>query len=278
MEASPCWDWPFSFECALLRLMKEIEGLLMMEEGLAADGAHAPRLVVDPSEYAAVYAIGDVHGCLDALLALEAEICRDAAAIDGRKLIVMLGDYVDRGPKSAAVLYHLTASPPAGFDRVCLRGNHDDAFLAFLDGDPAGDWVVQHGGEATFASYGVGVEGMRGRHMLREAVRAAVPNSHVEFLRALPVLLTMGADIFVHAGIRPGRPLVEQSDEDLMWIRRSFLDLGPGLPVRVFHGHTPMREPQISDERVGLDTHCYRTGRLTAGRLLDGVVTTLSVG
>jgi len=252
--------------------------VLAMEEGSAAESAHAPRLAVDPSEYAAVYAIGDVHGCLDALLELEAKISRDAVAIDGRKLIVMLGDYVDRGPKSAAVLYHLTASPPSGFDRVCLRGNHDDAFLAFLDGDPAGDWVVEHGGEATFISYGVDVEGLRGRHPLREALRAAVPSSHIEFLKTLPVLLTMGTDIFVHAGIRPGRPMMEQSDEDLMWIRRSFLDLGPGLPLRVFHGHTPSREPHISSERVGLDTHCYRTGRLTAGRLVDGVVTTLSVG
>lgn len=252
-----------------------------MSDMMASEGMRAPRLVIDPSEPAVVYAIGDVHGCLDALIALEERIVADAAGIEGRKLIVMLGDYVDRGPKSAAVIYHLTASPPAGFERICLRGNHDDAFLAFLDGDPSGDWVLDHGAEQTFASYGLDMEALAldgVRHMLREAIRAAVPASHVEFLRQLPVLLTIGTDIFVHAGLRPGRPLAEQTDDDLMWIRRSFLDLGPGLPVRVFHGHTPMREAYVGAERVSLDTHCYRTGRLTAARLQAGEVTILSVG
>lgn len=250
------------------------------EGGFAvSEGGRAPRLVFDPAEYAAIYAIGDVHGCLEQLIALEALIVADAQAVEGRRLIVMLGDYVDRGPKSAAVLYHLTASPPAGFDRVCLRGNHDDAFLAFLDGDPAGDWVLEHGAEETLASYGVEVDSLKGaRHPLREAIRAAVPQSHVDFLRAMPVLLTVGSDVFVHAGIRPGRPLAEQTDDDLMWIRRSFLDLGPGLPVRVFHGHTPMRDPHVGPERVSLDTHCYRTGRLTAARLREGEIAILSVG
>lgn len=251
------------------------EGLMNTEPG------RAPRLVIDPADYAAVYAIGDVHGCLDALLDLEDMIGEDALSIEGRKLIVMLGDYVDRGPKSCAVLYHLTASPPSGFERVCLRGNHDDAFLAFLDGDPAGDWVLDHGAETTLASYGVEVEDFNlpaGRFALREAVRSAVPSSHVAFLRSLPVLLTIGADVFAHAGVRPGRPLSEQSDDDLMWIRRSFLDLGPGLPVRVFHGHTPMREAHVGPDRVSLDTHCYRSGRLTAARIVAGDVTILSVG
>lgn len=252
-----------------------------MSDMMASEGTRAPRLVIDPSEPAVVYAIGDVHGCLDALIALEERIVADAAGIEGRKLIVMLGDYVDRGPKSAAVVYHLIASPPAGFERICLRGNHDDAFLAFLDGDPAGDWVLDHGAEQTFASYGLDMEALAvdgARHVLREAIRAAVPASHVEFLRQLPVLLTIGTDVFVHAGLRPGRPLAEQTDDDLMWIRRSFLDLGPGLPVRVFHGHTPMREAYVGPERVSLDTHCYRTGRLTAARLQAGEVTIVSVG
>ena len=254
----------------------------MGDVGLAvAQSVGAPRLVVDPSQYAAIYAVGDVHGCLEPLLELEERIREDAASIEGRKLIVMLGDYVDRGPKSAAVLYHLTAAPPAGFERICLRGNHDDAFLAFLEGDPAGNWVLDHGAQETFRSYGIEVDGhsLQGASRpLREMVRAAVPESHVEFLRSLPVLLTVGSDVFAHAGIRPGRPLPEQSDDDLMWIRRSFLDLGPGLPLRVFHGHTPVKEPDVGPDRVSLDTHCYHSGRLTAARILAGDVTILSVG
>ena len=143
----------------------------MMEEFSSADGVRAARLMAEPSDCAAIYAIGDVHGCLDALLELEKRIVEDADAIEGRKLIVMLGDYVDRGPQSATVLYHLIAPPPAGFERVCLRGNHDDAFLAFLEGDPAGDWVLDHGAVETFQSYGVEIDsdGPRAIHPLRTA-------------------------------------------------------------------------------------------------------------
>lgn len=249
-----------------------------MDDVTTGEDLGARRIVLEPSQYSVVYAVGDVHGCLDELLALEDVIRRDAELIDGRKLIVMLGDYVNRGPKSAAVLYNLTASPSVGFDRICLRGNHDDALLSYLEGDPSGDWVLDHGAEETFASYGVDFDTLRGTHGLREAMRAAVPSSHLEFLRTLPVMLTVGDDVFAHAGIRPGRPLAEQTDDDLMWIRRSFLDLGPGLPVRVFHGHTPMREAHVGPDRVSLDTHCYRTGRLTAARLQAGEVKILSVG
>ncbi|MGL3607187.1 metallophosphoesterase family protein [Rhizobium sp. G187] len=235
-----------------------------------------PRLELPTDRYAAIYAIGDVHGCHDSLLALEEKIRLDAEALDGRKLIVMLGDYIDRGPRSATVLYHLTASPPAGFDRICLRGNHDDAFLDYLEGDPAGDWFLDHGAMETMASYGVELASAGpvtgSNHKLRELVRSAVPSSHLEFLRALPVMLTIGGDVFVHAGIRPGRPLVDQTDEDLMWIRRSFLDLGPGLPVRVVHGHSPMRQAHVGADRVSLDTHCHKTGRLTAARFHQGDV------
>lgn len=250
-----------------------------METVVAAERLDRPRLLIEPDRYSAIYAIGDVHGCLDPLLALEARIREDASRRDGRKLIVMLGDYVDRGPKSAAVLYHLSAAAPSGFDRVCLRGNHDDAFLDYLEGDPAGDWFLEHGAENTLRSYGLDPEAhgpfVASNFALRQAVRGAVPVGHVEFLRSLAVILTVGAEVFVHAGIRPGRPLAEQTDEDLLWIRRSFLDVGPGLPVRVFHGHTPSSAPHVSDARVGLDTGCYRTGVLTAARLSDGVVAIL---
>lgn len=251
-----------------------------MEMEQMEQGGARPRLQIAPGTYSAIYAVGDVHGCLDPLLALEDKIREDASLHEGRKLIVMLGDYVDRGPQSAAVLYHLNAAPPAGFDRICLRGNHDDAFLDYLQSDPAGDWFLDHGAENTLRSYGVDPEAhgpfIASNFALRTAVREAVPAAHVEFLQCMPVLLTVGDEVFVHAGIRPGRPLAEQVDEDLLWIRRSFLDLGPGLPVRVFHGHTPMKEPFVGPGRVSLDTHCYKSGRLTAARLSDGQIEILT--
>src|SRR5687768_13411836 len=99
-----------------------------------APASAVPRLSA-AERPALLYAIGDVHGCLDALKAVEARIVADAAGIPGEKWIVMLGDYVDRGPHSAQVLDHLTARPPAGFSRICLRGNHEEAMLDALE-DP----------------------------------------------------------------------------------------------------------------------------------------------
>lgn len=235
-----------------------------------------PRYVLPSEHYSAVYAVGDVHGCHQALLEIEAQIVRDGEGIDGQKLIIMLGDYVDRGPQSSAVLYHLMASPPQGFDRLCLRGNHDDALLDYINGDPAGDWCLEHGALETMRSYGVALEEVAilraSDFSLRQRFRDVVPESHRAFLDALPSMVTIGSDVFVHAGIRPGRPLLDQTDEDLLWIRQSFIDMGPGLPCRVFHGHTPMRQAHVSAQRVSLDTHCYRRGRLTAARLYAGEV------
>ena len=108
--------------------------------------AHAPALV---------YAIGDIHGCLDQLLALEALIAEDARGIEGEKYLVCLGDYVDRGPKSAQVIEHMLAPPPAGFGRICLRGNHEDMLLgAATGGVGIADWLY-FGGEETMQSYGM---------------------------------------------------------------------------------------------------------------------------
>src|SRR6185312_10519861 len=82
----------------------------------------------------AVYAIGDVHGCLDELLRLEAMIVADGGNLPVPKLIVMLGDYIDRGPASSRVLDHLVTGPPEDFERICLAGNHELAMLDYLQG------------------------------------------------------------------------------------------------------------------------------------------------
>lgn len=222
-------------------------------------------------EDVAVYAVGDVHGCLDALLALEAIMVDDAAKFDGDKLIIMLGDYVDRGPQSAEVLEHLSKPAPANFHRFCLMGNHERFMLDYLDGRiTLADWLTV-GGLPTILSYGIEpavVQAMNFDPASVDAkVKAAIPAHHVKLLRAMPILIDTGHYLFVHAGIRPDIPIAEQSDEDLLFIRKSFFEASDSLPRYVVHGHTPIDKAKRTGRRVNLDTGAFKTGRLSALRI-----------
>lgn len=235
-----------------------------------------PRLRLT-QPYPIVYAIGDVHGCLRELEALEARIVADAAGREGDKLIVMLGDYVDRGPQSAQVIEHLLKPPPAGFQRISLCGNHDEFMLRFLE-DPAKNigWLGI-GGKHTLLSYGIDPAGLLtnpNAQDILERLQTAVPAEHIRFLEQLPVMLEGPGILFVHAGVRPEVPLPDQTDDDLMLIREPFLSFGPGLPYLVVHGHSPELEPVVGRLRVGIDTGAFKTGKLSAVRW-DGQVTIL---
>lgn len=226
-----------------------------------------------------LYAIGDIHGCLDQLLALEAQIVADAARVDGERWLIYLGDYVDRGPKSAQVLDHILAPPPEGFRRVCLRGNHEAMMLAAIRNPAALDDWLAFGGEETMSSYGVSesqLAGARGRSRM-QILQAHIPDEHIELLDGLPVAFSLPGYTFVHAGLRPGVPLAEQRDGDLMWIRDEFIHTAHDYGAVIVHGHTPVREPQTLPHRIAVDTGCYQSGHLTALRLTaDGSVSFLS--
>jgi serine/threonine protein phosphatase 1 len=193
-----------------------------------------PRIVLDHSP-AVTYAIGDVHGCLDLLRELEALIIADAEGIAGERLIVMLGDLIDRGPDSAQVLDHVLSPPPPGFSRICLRGNHEAMMLAFLARPGYGASWLENGGCETLRSYGASPDLLHkgGRRPLEEFVETGIPPAHRAFLAGLPVLLETPDAVFVHAGM-------------------------------------PRSEPLLSPRRIAIDTGAYITGRLTAVRLAPG--------
>ena len=243
-----------------------------LSRGKAPTPGARPRLSIDIDDLA-VYAVGDVHGCLDLLHALEAEIVRDAARIPGDKLIVMLGDYIDRGPASAQVIDHLIAPPPEGFERICLAGNHETAMLDFLEGRlERADWV-RLGGDATLLSYGI--DHARLQHLGNTArddamIRASVPDDHRAFLRGLPVLVESARYVFVHAGIWPDQPIDAQSDRDLTTMRGKFYAKANQLDRFVVHGHTPITTPKLEGKRLDIDTGAYFSGRLTAVRIWRG--------
>ena len=221
-----------------------------------------------------IYAIGDVHGCLEALLALKALIERDLTdyPIPSHQ-IILLGDYIDRGPQSNEVIDVLSewARRP---EVIALRGNHDDGLMAFLE-DPIGAapfWLT-YGGQDTLMSYGLAPVDMPAGedelHAARDAANAAIPNAHKEFFERTRLFYRTGDYLFVHAGINPNLPLQEQTAKDLMWIREPFLSHTGDFGVVVVHGHTPVGEPDVRLNRINVDTGAVFGGALTALVLQD---------
>ncbi len=219
-----------------------------------------------------VYAVGDVHGCLGLLRRLMLKILEDISATGPaeRASLVFLGDYVDRGSQSRGVIDYVDALTQGGLDVHLLKGNHEAAMLRFLDDSSAGPSWALHGGGATLLSYGVAPPLMGAPEEAWEETRLAfverLPATHRGFLEKLEVSLTIGSYVFVHAGLRPGVSLDEQTEHDMLWIREPFLSRADFAPV-VVHGHTPARDPYLGPTRIGVDTGAYASGVLTAVRL-----------
>lgn len=235
----------------------------------------APRMRIKLSfqDEPLIYAIGDLHGSLDELLIAEERIKYDIQRFGRRGLVILLGDLVDRGPRSAQLLDHLVSPPPSEFNRLAICGNHDSSFLDFLGNPRANLAWLDYGGRETLRSYGIDVRYVLnggGVNALVEAVRTSVPPEHVNLLASLPVTVQVDDVLFVHAGIAPGVPLEAQTDEDFMWIRAPFLERGPELPIIVVHGHSPVTDPYVGNRRIGIDTGAYATGKLTVLRFWRG--------
>ena len=206
-----------------------------------------------------IFAIGDIHGQIDRLHEALDMIERDA---DRDAPVVFLGDYVDRGPDSRAVIDTLMRGQAEGRPWTCLMGNHDRYVLRFLDNplydDPQTSrpllWTDPPlGGRATLASYGVDVGDHRTLTALRDDAAEAIPQAHLDWIAALPRLHEADHQIFVHAGLRPGVPLDAQAEDDLIWIRKPFLESEHDWGRLVVHGHTALDFPQLYANRLNLD-------------------------
>ncbi|WP_156032586.1 metallophosphoesterase family protein [Parvularcula oceani] len=218
---------------------------------------------------AVLAAIGDVHGCADLLRRL---IERVEERFAGRRLrFVLLGDYVDRGPDSRGVLDALLALRARRPDSVFLKGNHEQAMLDFLGaGEAAAAWL-HWGGEETLASYGVSAAPPLEPAELQMRLAEALPDVHFALLMDLPLFHREGRYLFVHAGLNPERPLEEQEERDLLWIRDAFYRKGKNRfgDLVVVHGHTPVPTPEDLSWRVNVDTGAVWSSRLSA-LCLDG--------
>ena len=209
------------------------------------------------------YAIGDIHGQRSMLEDMLANIERDADSAGQYARIVFLGDYVDRGPDSAGVLALLAQGVADGRDWIMLKGNHDRMMGWFLKEEPRHDphllvgyhWLHERiGGTNTLASYGVELGERRRLRDVANETRAAVPASHVDLLRGLKLQYREPGKFFCHAGVRPGVPLDDQVENDLLWIRQEFLIDPRDHGALVVHGHTPVDTPDLHRNRLNLDT------------------------
>jgi serine/threonine protein phosphatase 1 len=213
-----------------------------------------------------VYAVGDIHGRLDLLNELMELVRADAKATSAAPQLVFLGDYVDRGPDSKGVLDRLIEIGQERPDAVFLKGNHEEAMLAFLT-DPREyeDWLGW-GGAETLESYGVSSPWTRECGDIAADLADRLPKSHVEFLESLKLTHTLGDYIFVHAGLKPGVALDAQEEDDLLWIRSEFHNMRRSQrPDKiVVHGHHAHSKPVDKGWRVCVDSGACFTGRLTA--------------
>ena len=254
-----------------------------------------------------IYAVGDIHGQTVRLEAALERIERDGTGAP----VVFLGDLVDRGPDARGVIERLIQGQAEGRPWIVIKGNHDRMFERFVRAGQAADDAIRSnrlwlddrlGGPATLRSYGVTgpwedalgrplgdlrvpeVDGPAREAMerLSEAAREAVPEAHLEWLEGLPLVHERAPDgraafplLFVHAGIRPGVPLADQSEEDLIWIRDPFLMEVAPHPWLVVHGHTPVDAATHYGNRVNLDTGAGYAGPVTAAAFDEGEVLVL---
>ena len=218
------------------------------------------------------YAIGDIHGHIGLLRQAHDLIANDIAR-HGPAPVVHVGDLVDRGPDSRGVIDHLMRGIAEGCDWIVLKGNHDRMFARFLN-DPhepepglRSDLVWLHpklGGAETLASYGVRAAGDRPITPVHQEAVASVPQAHRDFLESRPAWHKIGDVLFVHAGIRPGIAIADQSETDLVWIRAPFHAQTTSFGPLIVHGHTAIDTPTHYGNRVNIDSSAAYGGPLSA--------------
>ncbi|MEJ2625251.1 MAG: metallophosphoesterase family protein [Pseudolabrys sp.] len=228
--------------------------------------------IPDFNENAPLYVIGDIHGRFDLLEPLIDAIHRDAGACGADSLTVTVGDYIDRGPDSRAVIDRLMANPFPG-RYVALKGNHEAAMMSFLDDPQTGETWWRNGAAATLRSFGVPMAEACGPSEFvhaQQALRAALTPDERRFLTSLRLSVSAGRYFICHAGVRPGVPFDQQREQDLLWIREPFLDSTMDFGKIVVHGHTPVRNPEVMANRINVDTGAIVYGRLTCVVLENG--------
>ena len=211
-------------------------------------------------------AVGDIHGHLDLLDELLAQIGDDMSSRPAiRPICIFLGDYIDRGPSSRETIDRLIEHAETT-ESVFLKGNHEQIAISCLRDRGLFERWMRLGGLETLMSYGItpgASSDDRQIVRLQAAFHDALPQSHFRFFRELQSSFACGDYFFAHAGVKPDIPLSRQKDSDLLWIRQEFLSSHSDFGKIIVHGHTPTREIEVGPNRINIDTGAFATGRLT---------------
>ncbi len=208
-----------------------------------------------------IYAVGDIHGCYDKLLVLMEKMDIDFES----DTLVFLGDYIDRGPQSFEVVAYLADLNKRFANTIFLKGNHEEMLEKYLSGEDRITYLV-NGGQQTLESY---------MNRPRPEGEPAIPSTHLEFFKSLRIYYETQNYIFVHAGLKNKVPLEKQKTEDLLWIRRRFIESKYDYGKMVVFGHTPLHEPLLLPNKIGIDTGAVYGNRLTCVRLPELVFYTV---
>ncbi|HEY3796278.1 MAG TPA: metallophosphoesterase [Bradyrhizobium sp.] len=196
------------------------------------------------------YVIPDIHGRSDLLRDGLAGILAHARSQVGT--LVALGDYVNKGPDSKAVIDILRPGPLPGWPFIPLKGNHDAMMVAGLRDSSKMQWWLERGGDTTIASYG--------------GDPSQVPPGDIQWLDGLALMHTDRQRIYVHAGLDRDSPLDRQSERTLLWKRYPAGDASGFGGRYVVHGHDSIADgPKLYEGRINLDTRGWRTGRMVIG-------------
>jgi len=199
-----------------------------------------------------IYAIADIHGCLDKLTELLNKIDIDKQ----NDTLVFIGDYIDRGKYSREVVDYVIGLQTEYKNITCLLGNHEQMFLNYLEGIDE-SLYLENGGKATLDSYGI---------LLPDDVekrKAKLPSKHLNFFQSLLLYYETDKYIFVHAGLMPGVPLKNQILGDLLWVRYEFIESRNDFGKTVIFGHTSFMYPFMDKNKIGIDTGAVYGGNLT---------------
>lgn len=225
-----------------------------------------PQVTPYVPENQRIYSVGDIHGRADLLELLHEKIQTDAKTFSGKKTIVYLGDYIDRGEQSRQVIETLLANPLEDFEAIHLQGNHEKAMLDFIEYPGAAAAWLTFGGRETLNSYGIPLAytpSMGAVADLAKQLEDKLPDEHRTFMQNCLDSWQCGSYFFVHAGIRPGVAFDKQSIEDKLWIREEFLSSTTNHGTIVVHGHSTNLQPELLPNRIGIDTAAFNTGVLT---------------
>jgi serine/threonine protein phosphatase 1 len=201
------------------------------------------------------YVIPDLHGRRDLLDSALVRIADHAAG--QRATIVLLGDYIDRGPGSRQVIERLIDFRSATLRLVALKGNHEAMMLEACNKRIELDWWIANGGDATLASY---------RSHGTDLSTGVVTRSHLQWIADLALMHVDSHRVYVHAAVDPAVPLKQQTERTLLW-KRYPEGYSKGHGGRhVVHGHvaTP-QAPIVTRGRTNLDGLAWKTGRLVVG-------------